>query len=119
MKCRHYNQVVPGCRYCDSIIESERQERAEQERAVAVETLEGRLACEAALVDTLRAENARLRGALDEATAEGIWLGDLAASLERGAPRDGLTRRLANLRRINLELRHGADCACESCASAR
>ena len=61
MKCRHYNQVVPGCRYCDSIIESERQERAEQERAVAVETLEGRLACEAALVDTLRAENARLR----------------------------------------------------------
>ena len=69
--------------------------------------------------DTLRAENARLRGALGEATAEGIWLGDLAASLERGAPRDGLTRRLANLRRINLELRHGADCACESCASAR
>ena len=65
MKCRHYNQVVPGCRYCDSIIESERQERAEQERAVAVETLEGRLACEAALVDTLRAEIDRLRAALE------------------------------------------------------
>lgn len=70
-------------------------------------------------VDTLRAENARLREALEAATAEGVWLGDLAVSLERGAPRDGLTRRLANLRRINLELRHGVACACESCVSAR
>lgn len=147
MKCRHYDRIVPGCAYCDSIIESERQERAERDRAVIVETLEGRLACETALVDTLRtdvsrltsaldvalesarsaehrvdtlrAENARLREALEAATAEGVWLGDLAVSLERGAPRDGLTRRLANLRRINLELRHGVACACESCVSAR
>lgn len=65
MKCRHYNQIVPGCAYCDSIIESERQERAERDRAVAIETLEGRLACETALVDTLRAEVARLRAALN------------------------------------------------------
>lgn len=67
MKCRHYDRIVPGCAYCDSIIESERQERAERDRAVIVETLEGRLACETALVDTLRTDVSRLTSALDVA----------------------------------------------------
>lgn len=62
-KCRHYNQFVPGCAYCAAVEDSARRDRDERTR---VETLEGRLACETALVNTLRAENARLRAALAE-----------------------------------------------------
>ena len=43
--------------------------------------------------DHLRAENARLRGALGEATAEGVWLGDLAASLPRSGSSNSLDPR--------------------------